>query len=252
MSRRLCFALLLLIALRVNWISASPLQIDLQTAPASTSTKLIAKLGVVVFPPYTTVDSDNDCVGPYINAAEKLFAGSNIRLNVICAPAARIYRMLEKNEIDFTINVKSTGGLSGRVDFYPIPFSSLELALYKYRQAKEKTVSGIRAFDYNGYRQKLVSEGFSFIDVPTAQDAIELFVRGRSRYLISYKAPYEHYISTNSIALYPAVSKTELERIPTFFAISNISPVRRRISNWLDQIVYEHSLPSLLEVAKAL
>jgi polar amino acid transport system substrate-binding protein len=159
--------------------------------------------------------------------------------------------MMSSGDLDLTINVKTTQGLVNNADFFPKPFSVLTLALYNYANATEKSISAIRAFDYNGYRDKLQNDGFRFIDVPTAEDAVELFVRRRSQHLISYKTPYDYYLMANDVKFETQVNTTVLQNIPTYIAISRMSAHRLKLLDWLSTID-SNQFESLLEMAEHL
>lgn len=66
-------------------------------------------LGLVDFPPFSYLDeSRNECIGYFVSTTRQLFAEYNIRVKAICAPAARVYRMMRNVEIDLTVNVRTT------------------------------------------------------------------------------------------------------------------------------------------------
>lgn len=87
----------------------------------------------------------------------------------------------------FTINIKSTKALANLVEFSKTPFRKLVLNLYSHSDAKNfSTISAVRGFDYQGYREKYAKEGVEFIDLPSTISAIRVFIKRRSNHLLSY------------------------------------------------------------------
>ncbi|MFC3094377.1 hypothetical protein DRW07_14185 [Alteromonas sediminis] len=204
-----------------------------QDAPANIVKPEIT-IGVVVFPPFTLAHTDKPgCYGPFINQAVDVFLSSGMALSVVCAPAARIYRLLQSGEIDMTINVHSTAGIVGHVKFFNRPFSFLELSLVSYADATEKSVAAIRAFDYGGYRGKLSAQGYKFINVPTALDAINVFLRRRSESLITYKGPFDYMMATKAEPEGEPIVMERIAKVPVYFAVANNSPNADAVNAWL-------------------
>ena len=139
-------------------------------------------MGLVVFPPYSILEEQtNKCVGRFIEITKKILTDYSIQLGAVCAPPARLFRLLEKAEIDFTINIKSTVALPKNVDFVEPPFSTLQLDLYSHKQNKlDNSVAAIRGYSYHGFRAKLVDQHYKFFDLPNSISAIQLFLKKRS------------------------------------------------------------------------
>jgi len=156
-----------------------------------------------------------------------------MRLGVVCAPAARVYRLLQSGEIDMTINVNSTDGIVGHATFFNRPFSFIELSLISYADATEKSIAAIRAFDYGGYRDRLSSQGYKFINVPTAQDAVKVFLKRRSESLITYKGPFDYMMANMPTPPGAAMITERIDKVPVFFAVAVNSPNAGAINQWL-------------------
>ena len=76
-----------------------------------------------VFPPGYIIDPDTGlCSGRLIDTLNKIFTGSDLRLNFICTSHSRVYRMIENGEIDLTVNVTVTAQLEGLVSFVTPPY----------------------------------------------------------------------------------------------------------------------------------
>jgi polar amino acid transport system substrate-binding protein len=150
-----------------------------------------------VFPPDSRLDEvTQKCIGAFIDVTEKIMAEYTIKLDVICAPPIRIYKLLENADIDFTINIESTEALPDDHVFVETPYQTLYLDLYTHNKLTSiKEVAAIRGFGYHGYRNKMLANGYTFFDLPTSISAIQVFLKKRSRHLISYRAPVDYYIN---------------------------------------------------------
>ena len=57
-----------------------------------------------------------------------------------------------------------------------------------------KIVSGIRGFDYLGYRNKLVQDGYEFSDLATSDESITVFIKRRTKALLTYDMLIDTYM----------------------------------------------------------
>lgn len=107
-------------------------------------------IGAILFPPGVMMDENTKkCVGRNIDITRKLLLKYGISLQLVCASPLRIYRMIEDNDADFTINIKSTKALISHVEFSQTPFRKIVLNIYSHSDAKEvSTISAVRGFDY--------------------------------------------------------------------------------------------------------
>jgi len=212
------------------------------SAPISSKDKVT--LGILVFPPHSRIDElTNKCVGGFITITEKVLAEYNIKVDVICAPPIRIYRMLENADLDFTINIKSTQALPKDIVFIDTAFSTLKLDLYSHKNLHSmKSVAAIRGFSYHGFRTKLMKEGYDFFDLPTSISAIQLFLKKRTNYLISYRAPVDYYNEEKKLNIKDGISVLPLIEIPTYYAISGQSPHLEKLKAAFDDYTFRHKL----------
>jgi polar amino acid transport system substrate-binding protein len=194
-------------------------------------------VGLSVLPPFSEMLSDNQCGGTYVDAVKQLiYESSPFDVSVVCAPPIRIYRMIEAGNVDLTINVKTTKRLIQHVTFHPMLFSNLSLVLYTHENRPEKSIAAIRGFDYHGFRQKFTEEDYQFVDVPNGMDAVEIFLRERSASLLLYEGTFEWYLSKNNEVLIKNIIKSDLQLVPTYFAVSNRSEHKRAIEQWLNRV----------------
>lgn len=188
-------------------------------------------LGVVQFPPLIIRDLKNyHCYGSTVDHATALLKELGYQVHVECMPAARLFAMVEAGKVDVTINISTTGALANKVSIVYPPYTHLSIVLVNHANQKdEKTIAGIRSYDYTGIRQELISQGYTFVDVPSSLDAINLFLHNRTSNLVSYLRPYEYYLDTRVPD--DSVNIRFVKRdIPTYFAIS-------RTSAWHDELL---------------
>ena len=212
------------------------------------STQVSAKknvtLGIPVFPPYSVIDElANQCVGDFISVTKKILADSGFTVDVVCAPPTRIYRALKSAEIDFIINVKSTKSLPKDIVFVDTPFNILSLNLYAHKNAQTiASIAAIDGFSYHGFRTKYTEQGYEFLNMPTSISAIQLFLKGQSSHLISYRSPFEYHIQDKKIELKDEVSILPLLDVPTFYGISAQSPHLEKLKTILEEYASMHQL----------
>lgn len=191
---------------------------------------LTINVGVSVFKPYSSIDPNTgQCVGSGFDLTRQLLEPYNIKIKTSCAAPARIYRLLSSGTVDLTLNIKSTLAVQDKVTFTTIPFDALILNFYANPDKKNgnKKIASIRGYDYNGFRESLTQQGFEFVDVSGASDAIRLFANKRTSYLLSYAGPFKYYIENEKsqpelLTLTNAITELLLA-IPTHYAISKAS-----------------------------
>ncbi|MDM7859297.1 hypothetical protein QTP81_01595 [Alteromonas sp. ASW11-36] len=225
-------------------------QVSIADDSGSTHTPVEITLAALEFPPlaYTQAGS-SECIGYAIELARLIVEKYGHTLNAICAPAIRVYRLVQAGEIDMTINIKSTELLHDYVDFIEPEFGNLELIFLSHEQEGfENLISAIRGFDYHGYRQKFEAEDYVFQDTPGSIDAIKMFVRSRTRHLITYKAPFKFYLEQNGFELPPTVKIENLMELQTYFAVSRASKHNALIKEILQKHVEATHLKSFSEL----
>ncbi|MBT0586730.1 substrate-binding periplasmic protein [Alteromonas oceanisediminis] len=193
-------------------------------------------LGVLEFPPFSYTDeATGDCTGSAIELTREILASYSLSVEAICAPALRVYSMLESSEIDFTINIKSTPYIQNKVRFSQIPFGLLHIMLVSHeRRGFENMVSAIRGFGYHGVRQKMLERGFVFQDTPGSIDAIKMFLRGRTRHLLTYEGPFNYHLARQTDADMRNFTIDPLLTVPTYFAVSQRSPYSDQLIHVFD------------------
>jgi polar amino acid transport system substrate-binding protein len=214
----------------------------LLSTPISATQKVT--LGIPVFPPHSILDEvTNECVGPFVTITKKILAEYAINIDVFCAPPIRIYRLLEKAKVDFTINIKSTKALPKDIVFVETPFSTLNLDLYTHQNTKSTmSVAAIRGFSYHGFRKRLMVQGYEFFELPNSISAIQLFLKKRTSHLISYRSPVDYYIQEKKLNIKDDISVLPLLDVPTYYAISGQSPFLEKLQTAFDDYASRHQL----------
>ena len=211
---------------------------------APTSAKNNVTLGILIFPPHSRLNElTNECEGRFVTITEKILAEYSINVDVVCAPPIRIYRLLKNAYVDFTINIKSTQALPKDIVFVETPFSTLSLDLYSYKNAPAiKSIAAVRGFSYHGFRTKLMAQNYEFVDLPNSISAIQLFLKNRTNYLISYRSPVEYYIDKKKLNIKDDVSILPLIEVSTHYSISGKSPHLKKLKAALDDYASKHQL----------
>ena len=201
-------------------------------------------LGASLFPPSAYIDkSTGECVGENIDVATRVLSQYNIKLEVVCALPIRMYRMVENAEVDFTVNVKLTRALEPHVEFIEPPLKQLVINLYRFGENTDyKTISAIRGFDYNGTRRKLVDQKYRFVDLPTAESALQLFLKRRSDALISYQSNVIHIKQQNGIVFPDTITAMPLLKVNAYFGVAKGSAKFDLIKRVFTEYAEKHGL----------
>lgn len=208
------------------------------------------RMGIHNFPPDFVVSKDGQhCGGTGFEFLRQVLQQHELQIEPVCVTPARMYLLLERNDIDFSINIKSTKALSqGSTPavFVDPPYMMLQLVIYSHSQhgqsVHDRSIALIRGFDYQGQRQRLIGAGYKVVDMPDAISAIELFLKGRTEHLITYDGPFQAYIEQADRAAFSSerpdtLRKTTLQQIPTHIVIGAQSPYRAT----LEQLLSRHS-----------
>lgn len=204
---------------------------------------LTINFGVAIFKPYSSInETTGECTGIGFAITKKLLQPKSIQINNSCAAPARIYRSLSSGIVDLSLNIKSTLAVQDKVTFTNIPFDALMLNFYTNLDNAQidKRIAAIRGYDYNGARETLTQQGFEFVDVSNAEDAIRMFANKRTKYLLSYKGPFEDYTknqqSKKELLTLNSAHTELLVAIPTYFAISKASVHHDALVNAFSEI----------------
>lgn len=178
-------------------------------------------LGIVVFPPLVINDSETGrCYGEVVEMSSELLKQLGYTMSIECIPPIRLFERVKQGEIDLTVNVKGTAALDDHATFIDKPVTNLTLMrVVNNARINEKSIAGIRGYDYVGERIRLVEEGYEFVDVPSSVDSIKFFFFDRTANLITYERPFYYFLGDNEFNDRTS-SITLKKNIPTFFAVS--------------------------------
>lgn len=212
--------------------TAAPMQTD--KAPDGNAAAVV--MGVHHFPPDFIVSKDGQtCGGAGVDMARTILARAGLTLETRCVLPARLYVLLEKGDIDLTINIKSTAALASQPPpvFVDPPYMALQLVLYSHKKTSaapnDDSVSAIRAFDYQGQRKQLVARGYRFNDAADAGQAIDMFLHQRTEHLLTYEGPFRAYIQQHDPTVLNRLDRRAIENIPAFFVVSAKSAQQSQI-----------------------
>lgn len=211
---------------------------------AATTPSRPVRMGIHNFPPEFIVSKDGtSCGGIGFEFLRTLLQQAELQLEPVCVTPARMYLLLDHNEIDFSINIKSTKALVDVANppvFAEPPYMMLQLVVYSHsRRANsihDGSIAMIRGFDYQGERQQLSNAGLRPVDLPDAVSAIEMFLKGRTEHLITYDGPFKAYLAAAKRDLVEPASKLNrktLQEIPTYVVIGAQSPYRAQLESLL-------------------
>jgi polar amino acid transport system substrate-binding protein len=188
-------------------------------------------------------EETSECVGKGINITKKILTEYQQHLDVICAPATRIYQLMHAGKIDFTINIKKTNSLPENTLFVDTPFRKIVIKLYSHKDLSlDKDVAAIKGFSYQGHKDKLDQQGFDFFEMPTSISAIQFFLKKQSGHLISYGSSWDYYVDEKKLDVNDVVFSQALEETSTHYAISNTSYFKQRLLDIFNQYALEHKV----------
>lgn len=200
--------------------------------------------GASLFPPSAYIDkASGKCIGENIDITHKIFDHQPVTVEIVCAPPARMYRLIQRGDVDFTINVKTTAALAPYVEFVDTPLKPLIVNLYQFVDKPEpKTIAAIRDFDYDGSRMLLAQNQVTFIDLPTPEAALKLFLKQRSDALISYQSNIEHLLREQSLTFPKAVRSSRLSAVNAYYGVTKTSAHYALITHILNEYADTHKL----------
>ena len=204
-------------------------------------------MGVHHFPPdFIVSDDGKTCGGAGVELARVILAAAALSLETRCLMPARMYLLMERGEIDLTINIKSTEALASQPApvFVEPPYMALQLVLYSHKKTSQAptddSISAIRAFDYHGQRKRLTAQGYQFVDVADAGKAIEVFLHQRTEHLLTYEGPFRAHLQRYNPGMLHHLERRPIDSVPTYFVVSGRSQLQTRVVNAIEQYAGKH------------
>ncbi|MFQ3189125.1 MAG: phage terminase large subunit [Paraglaciecola sp.] len=97
------------------------------------------------------------------------------------------------------------------------PFNTLKLDFYTHKNTEfNKSVAAIRGFSYHGFKASLTEQGYAFFNLPNSISALQLFLKKRTRHLISYRSPVEYYMDEKKLNIKDDVTVAHLLDVHTY------------------------------------
>ena len=197
--------------------------------------------GYIQFPPLAYTDEQGQAQGRIIELTNELAAASGFRVEWKRYPINRIYHYLETGDIDLWPGSPGVPALSR----FTVESSALDINVKLCAFALEGTpkVSSlqdlsrhdlvlIRGYTYREQLNRVIAENHSYpIVAPDHIAAMELLLRGRAQYLISYGHPMQR-----AMRHYPLQGTRcdQLDEWPLVYVISRRNPDALQLAETLD------------------
>ncbi|MEH6564402.1 MAG: transporter substrate-binding domain-containing protein [Halopseudomonas sp.] len=207
----------------------------------------VLNAGYITFPPIAYTDADGNAQGSIIDLTNALAADSGYQINWINYPINRIYHSLSTGDIDFwpgspavpalqnfTLSSKPLG-ISVKLCAFSLPDQPV---LNNPNELADKQLVLIRGYTYRGQLEKVFDQAqYRPIVAPDHAAAMELLVKGRGQYLISYGHPMQQVLQD-----YPLRETrcNPLDEWPLVYVISLRNPQAQLIADKLDAALARH------------
>ncbi len=197
--------------------------------------------GYIHFPPIAYTDDQGQAQGSIIDLTNQLAAASGYRVEWKSYPINRIYRSLDTGDIDFWPGSPKVPALQD----FTVESSSLGVRvklcafalegtprINHYKDLSNHDLVVIRGYTYREQLNRVIAENHSHpIVAPDHTAAMEILLRGRAQYLISYGHPMQEVLAD-----YPLQGTRcdQLDEWPLVYVISKRNPQAEEIAEALD------------------
>lgn len=197
--------------------------------------------GYIHFPPIAYADEHGNAQGAIIDLTNELAAASGFRIEWKQYPINRIYRYLDSGDIDFWPGSPDIPALRD----FTVQSGALDISVKLCAFALEGTpvirdmqeLAGrdlvlIRGYTYREQLNRVIAGNpHKPIVAPNHTAAMELLLRGRAQYLVSYGHPMQQ-----AMASYPLQGARcdQLDEWPLVYVISLRSPHAEQLADALD------------------
>jgi polar amino acid transport system substrate-binding protein len=234
----------ILASLGCSLLFSAPLISEALISEEHSAAPVVLKMGVHNFPPDIVVHADGSCGGPGLELSRSIFEAAGMQVEPVCIIPARMFKLLDSGDIDFSINIKSTRKLSRAHVAVAPPYSKLQLVLYSHLDSssapRDDSVAAIRAFDYQGQRQLLSQQGYLFVDLPDSVSASQFFLHQRSQHLLTYDGPFRAYLLAQQPDQLKTLQRKPITSIDTFYILSAQSPHQAAMQQAIRQFAKKH------------
>ena len=208
------------------------------------------RAGYIHFPPMAYTDENGKAQGMIIDLTNELAAMSGYRVKWVNYPINRIYRTLNTGDIDFWPGSPNVPALEGfTVESQPLGISvklcafalNSSPAVHSLANLQDRSLITIRGYTYREQLRALFSSNTRApIVAPNNQAAMQLLLRGRADYLISYGHPMQE--AMGDYALH-GTRCHKLDEWPLVYVFSRKNPHARQIAEQFDQAFQVYRQP---------
>ncbi len=208
------------------------------------------RAGYIHFPPIAYTDDNGNAQGTIIDLTNELAAMSGYRVKWVNYPINRIYRTLNTGDIDLWPGSPNVPALEGfTVESQPLGISvklcafalMRSPAVHSLTDLQDRSLITIRGYTYREQLRTLFSSNSRTpIVAPNNQAAMQLLLRGRADYLISYGHPMQEAMGDYALQ---GTRCHKLDEWPLVYVISRKNPHARRIAEQFDQAFQVYRQP---------
>ncbi|UJJ31695.1 substrate-binding periplasmic protein [Halopseudomonas maritima] len=208
------------------------------------------RAGYITFPPIAYTDEHGNAQGTIIDLTNELAALNGYRIKWINYPINRIYHTLNNGDIDFWPGSPNVPALQNfTVESQPL---GIKVKLCAFALESTPAVSSledladqqlvlIRGYTYREQLNSLFSNNqHAPIVAPNNQAAMELLLRGRAQYVISYGHPVQEALQD-----YPlhGTRCNQLDEWPLVYVISGKHPQAQQLADQFDAAFQSYMQP---------
>lgn len=211
--------------------------IHAQTTPSYKPQSIRA--GLIIFPPLAEKINNQSCVGESVERLKQVFIKTGYDLSIKCSSAERIYRDFEENEIELTINFKNNNRIGNKGIYTTKPFNQLHVMLYENKNVENTLVSIMSAMNQERVSKQLPVSNITFQTYPNGHQAMMAFLRGNTRYLVSFKRPFEEFVNaqTNTEKFAINYTETHINDIPSFIVMNKKTENGEKLVTLLQKVL---------------
>ncbi len=202
----------------------------------------ILKAGVLDFPPYYIVKSENDVTGSLADVIRRVLDRAGFQYVLNGYPPKRLYKNLADGTTQVWLGVSGVPEYEGKVLYSNIKVEEIEVRLYtlegkpllkSLENLKGKTVIIQRGYGYGGIITFLEDPRNSITaDYTDGHDlAFRKLLKGRADYLLDYRQPAEALIRKERFS---GVKSSPIKTIGVYFIVSKKAPDAENLLKKMD------------------
>ena len=204
---------------------------------------LVIKAGVISFPPFYIVNSDQTLSGIFLDIMEKTLHHAKIKYRLNIYPTKRLYNNLKIGTTDFFLGIKGSPEYDEHVLYSTTEISQIQLRVYAIgdtplpstkEDLNNYKVITLRGYSYAGLITYL-NDPQNNISINTTSDHRSSFLmlkNNRADYVINYKHPSETALKMLTIK---DLKYTNFYDVKIYFIVSKALPHAAEILHKLEQ-----------------